>query len=60
MYRAKWPKGGKRQVVLAIGLDESVYPSVNLCRGERTKDSNQVLTLLTGFSGLYSRVRMFG
>lgn len=32
---------------LAMGMDESVYPSVNLCRGERTPESNQILTLLT-------------
>ena len=41
-----WPSQKKRLVLLAMGVEESVYPSINLCGGKRMVDGGQVSSLL--------------
>ena len=42
----KWPKKNKRILVLAVGLEESVYPGITSCRGEKSQESEAILPLL--------------
>ena len=42
----KWPKKNKRILVLAVGLEESVYPGITSCRGEKSWESEAILPLL--------------
>ena len=41
-----WPRDSKRLVVMAVGMEESVNESINLCRGEQTTASSEIPTLL--------------
>lgn len=41
-----WPKKNKRILLLAVGLDETVYPGITSCKGEKSLDSEAVLPLL--------------
>lgn len=47
----KWPAQKKRLLLLAMGVEESVYESINLCGWERTAESSQVLPLLKQLLG---------
>ena len=42
-----WPNKNKRILLLAVGLDETVYPGITSCKGEKTLDSGAVLPLLS-------------
>lgn len=42
----KWPAKNKELLVMTLGLDEHVYPSINLCQGKRTEESNRIPPLL--------------
>lgn len=42
----KWPKKNKRILILAVGLEESVYPGITSCRGEKSQESEAILPLL--------------
>lgn len=42
-----WPNKNKRILLLAVGLDETVYPGITSCKGEKTLDSEAVLPLLS-------------
>lgn len=44
--RYKWPANDKNLVVMAMGLDETIYPFINTCCGECTDESTRVMTLL--------------
>lgn len=44
--RYKWPANDKKLVVMAMGLDETIYPFINTCCGECTDESTRVMTLL--------------
>lgn len=41
-----WPKKNKRILLLAVGLDETVYPGITSCKGEKSPESEAVLPLL--------------
>lgn len=41
-----WPKKNKSVLLLAVGLDETVYPGITSCKGEKSPESEAVLPLL--------------
>ncbi|OJJ87007.1 uncharacterized protein ASPGLDRAFT_32744 [Aspergillus glaucus CBS 516.65] len=42
-----WPDKRNRLLVLALGVKESVYKSIDLCGGEQLADSSKVSSILT-------------
>lgn len=42
----KWPENDKELVVVAMGLDENIYPFINTCCGESTDESKRAMSLL--------------
>lgn len=32
-----WPARDKKLLILAVGLDESIYPAITSCKGEKAK-----------------------
>lgn len=46
-----WSDKKKRLLVLALGVEESVYKSIDLCGGEQLADSSKVSSLLTKLLG---------
>lgn len=41
-----WPKQNKAILLVAVGSDETVYPGITRCRGEKSPESEAVLPLL--------------
>ena len=42
----KWPTENKSILLLAVGLNENVYPKITSCNGEKSPESERILPLL--------------